>query len=212
MNQQESDQILQQLHVNIESFFRQTLADDVQKIEYKPQFITQLLEMTPDRDQNESQEMTGWRDLDYQFRDDFIWQSQIRNLLEKVKNVVKEGGLDLSSDEDLSISIEEHLFFTANKTHKDKYYALLNEIREIMKTLLKEIIKDYDGEVWCISKHLLAASMRLMEVGTKALTKGEDEKAKGLFEQSYRLYMIFWEKKWLTLLTNRYWKGFIIRK
>jgi len=32
-----------------------------------------------------------------------------------------------------------------------------------------------------------------MEVGTKALTKEEDEKAKGLFEQSYRFYMIFWE-------------------
>jgi len=124
---------------------------------------------------------------------------EVKNFLEKVKNVIKEGGVDLSSDEDLSIgimnliSIEEHLFFTANKTNKDKYYALLNEIREIRKTLLKEIIKDYEGEIWCISKHLLAASMRLMEVGTKALTKGEDEKAKGLFEQSYRLYMIFWE-------------------
>ena len=124
---------------------------------------------------------------------------EVSNFLEKVKNVVKEGGLDLSSDEDLSIgimnliSIEEHLFFTANKTNKDKYYALLNEIREIRKTLLKEIIKDYEGEIWCISKHLLAASMRLMEVGTKALTKEEDEKAKGLFEQSYRFYMIFWE-------------------
>jgi hypothetical protein len=124
---------------------------------------------------------------------------EVKNFLEKVKNVVKEGGLDLSSDEDLSIgimnliSIEEHLFFTANKTNKDKYYVLLNEIREIRKNLLKKIIKDYEGEIWCISKHLLAASMRLMEVGTKALTKGEDEKAKGLFEQSYRLYMIFWE-------------------
>ena len=124
---------------------------------------------------------------------------EVGNFLEKVKNVVKEDGLDLSSGEDLSIgimnliSIEEHLFFTANKTNKDKYYALLNEIREIRKTLLKEIIKDYEGEIWCISKHLLAASMRLMEVGTKALTKGEDEKAKGLFQKSYRLYMIFWE-------------------
>ena len=60
---------------------------------------------------------------------------EVSNFLEKVKNVVKEGGLDLSSDEDLSIgimnliSIEEHLFFTANKTNKDKYYALLNEVR-----------------------------------------------------------------------------------
>jgi hypothetical protein len=123
----------------------------------------------------------------------------VENLVNKVKDVIKKDSLDLSSDEDLSIgimnliSIEEHLFFTANKTSKDKYYTLLNEIREIRKTLLKEIIKDYEGEVWCISKHLLAASMRLMEVGTKALTKGEDEKAKGLFQKSYRLYMMFWE-------------------
>jgi hypothetical protein len=124
---------------------------------------------------------------------------KVVNILDKVKNVVEESSLDLSSDEDLSIgimnliSIEEHLFFTANKTNKDKYYSLLNEIREIRKTLLKEIIKEYEGEEWCISKHLLSASMRLMEVGTKALTKGEDDKAKVLFEHSYRLYMMFWE-------------------
>jgi hypothetical protein len=38
-------------------FFSQTIANDVQRIEYKPQFITRLLEMTPDRNQNESQEI-----------------------------------------------------------------------------------------------------------------------------------------------------------
>jgi hypothetical protein len=32
-----------------------------------------------------------------------------------------------------------------------------------------------------------------MEVGTKALTKGEFDKAKGLFKQSYRLFIMFWE-------------------
>jgi hypothetical protein len=112
---------------------------------------------------------------------------------------VETGALDLSADEDLCIgimnliSIEEHLFFTANKTNKDEYFTWLNEVREMRKTLLKEIIKDYEGEVWCISKHLLAASMRLMEVGTKALTKGENEKAKILFSQGYRLFMLFWE-------------------
>ena len=126
-------------------------------------------------------------------------REQASNFVKKVNDIVKKGSLDLSSDEDLSIgimnliSIEEHLFFTANKTNKDHYYALLNEVREIRKTLLKEIIKDYEGEVWCISKHLLAASMRMMEVGTKALTKGENEKAQGLFRNSYRLYMMFWE-------------------
>jgi hypothetical protein len=39
------------------------------------------------------------------------------------------------------------------------------------KELLAKIIKEYEGENWCISKHLLASSMRLMEVGTKMLTK-----------------------------------------
>jgi hypothetical protein len=40
---------------------------------------------------------------------------------------------------------------------------------------------------------MLAASMRLMEVGTKALTKGDVDNAKGLFNQSYRLFIMFWE-------------------
>ena len=59
MNQQESDQLWQHLRFHIENFFSQPIAHDAQRIEYKPQFITQLLEMTPARDQNESQEMTG---------------------------------------------------------------------------------------------------------------------------------------------------------
>jgi len=46
------------------------------------------------------------------------------------------------------------------------------------KDLLKRIIKDYEGEVWCISKHLLASSMRLFEVGTKSLTKGNKKRRK----------------------------------
>ena len=59
--------------------------------------------------------------------------------------------------------------------------------------LLKKIIKEYEGEVWCISKHLLTASMRLMETGTKQLEAGNREEAKSLFEKSYRLYLLFWE-------------------
>ena len=58
--------------------------------------------------------------------------------------------------------------------------------------LLKKIIKEYEGEVWCISKHLLAASMRLMEVGTKQQGMGNKEEAKDLFHKSYDLYGMFW--------------------
>ncbi|EKD86045.1 MAG: hypothetical protein ACD_37C00503G0004 [uncultured bacterium] len=121
----------------------------------------------------------------------------INEFIEKVSKSTK-GKLDLSSDEDLSIaimnlvSIEEHLFFTQQKTGKDEYLDLLKEVREMRKELLKKIIKQYEGEVWCISKHLLAASMRLMEVGTKQLGLGNEKEAKDLFEKSYNLYSYFW--------------------
>ena len=121
-----------------------------------------------------------------------------QTLLKKVDRAVVQKDLDLSAGEDLSvgimnlISIEEHLFFTFNKTKNPKYLDLLNEVRLMRTGLLKEIIKDYEGEVWCISKHLLSASMRLMEVGTKELKKGDKKKAEQLFENSFKLYSLFW--------------------
>jgi hypothetical protein len=120
------------------------------------------------------------------------------DLVKKVENITSKGNLDLSSDEDLSIaimnliSIEEHLFFTSQKTEKPQYLELLNEVRTMRADLLKRIIKDYEGEVWCVSKHLLAATMRLMEVGTKELKKGNKKEAWELFEKSFKLYSLFW--------------------
>ena len=121
-----------------------------------------------------------------------------KDLVEKVSKFKIDQNLDLSSGEDLSIgimnliSIEEHLFYTSQKTKNPKYLVLLNEVRLMRTGLMKEIIKDYEGEVWCISKHLLAASMRLMEVGTKELKNGNKKKAWNLFEKSYNLYTLFW--------------------
>lgn len=123
---------------------------------------------------------------------------EIQHLLDKVKKLERGENLDLSSDEDLSIgvmnliSIEEHLFFTSQKTGKSEYLEVLAEVREMRKSLLKMLIKDYEGEVWCISKHLLSASMRLMEVGTKALGKANLASAQDLFKKSYQLYSLFW--------------------
>jgi len=121
-----------------------------------------------------------------------------QDLIDRVNNFKIDQNIDLSSGEDLSIgimnliSIEEHLFYTSQKTKNKKYLDMLNEIRKMRTELMKEIIKDYEGEVWCISKHLLSSSMRLMEVGTKELKKGEKEKAWKLFEKSYQLYTLFW--------------------
>lgn len=122
----------------------------------------------------------------------------LQDMIAKVDQLKKDNVLDLSSDQDLSIaimnlvSIEEHFFFTGAKTGNPKYYDLLAEVREMRKDLLKKIIKDYEGEVWCISKHLLAASYRLMEVGTKAQGKGDKKEAAAMFNKAYELYSMFW--------------------
>lgn len=122
----------------------------------------------------------------------------VNELVEKYDSLKKDNKLDLSADEDLSIaimnliSIEEHLFFSGAKTGNSQYYDLLKEVREMRKDLLKRIIKDYEGEVWCISKHLLASSYRLMEYGTKYLGQGNKELAEEMFEKAYGLYSLFW--------------------
>jgi len=123
---------------------------------------------------------------------------KLEEFIEKVDSMKKQDKMDLSSDQDLSIaimnlvSIEEHFFFTGAKTGKNEYYDLIDTVREMRKELLKRIIKDYEGEVWCISKHLMAASYRLMEVGTKQLSKGNKEDAYNMFNKSYELYSLFW--------------------
>jgi len=123
---------------------------------------------------------------------------KIKELVKKISEVQSSQKFDLSSDEDLSIaimnliSIEEHLFFTAEKTENSKYLDLLNQVREMRKELLQKIVKNPEGEIWCISKHLLAGTMRLEEVGTKALGKGNKEQAEELFKKAYQLYSLFW--------------------
>jgi len=122
----------------------------------------------------------------------------VNELIEKVDAMKKQDKMDLSSDQDLSIaimnlvSIEEHFFFTGAKLQKPEYYDLLQEVRKMRGELLRKIIKEYEGEVWCISKHLLAASMRLMEVGTKQHKIGNKKEAEELFQKAYDLYSLFW--------------------
>ena len=127
--------------------------------------------------------------------------SPIKNLDEfvaKFDDMKKKDKMDLSSDEDLSVAImnlvgiEEHFFFTAEKTGKKEYYDFLYEVREMRKELLKKIVGEPEGEIWCISKHLLAASYRLMEVGTKQLTIKKKEEAYDLFGKAFKLYSLFW--------------------
>ena len=122
----------------------------------------------------------------------------VKEFVEKIDATKKVNPKDLSSDQDLTIaimnliSIEEHLVFSGAKTGKTAFYDLIREVRELRKSLMLKIIPSYEGEVWCISKHLLAGSMRLMEVGTKQQSLNHPEEAYKLFNQAYDLYCLFW--------------------
>ena len=122
----------------------------------------------------------------------------VKEFVERVDAAKKKNPKDLSSDQDLTIaimnliSIEEHLVFSGAKTGKNSFYDLIEEVREKRKNLMQKIIPSYEGEVWCISKYLLASSMRLMEVGTKQQSMGHKEQAYDLFNQAYDLYCLFW--------------------
>ncbi len=125
-------------------------------------------------------------------------QEEFDSLLKKVEEMKKSGSVDLSTEEDLSvgimnlISLEEHFYFTGEKTGKGEYFDFVNEIRSIRKNLLGRMIDKHEGETWCISKHLLATTMRLIEVGTKLQSDNKKTEAKELFDYAYKIYSIFW--------------------
>lgn len=120
----------------------------------------------------------------------------LNTFVEKIDSLKKQHRLDLSSDQDLTLGImnlivlEEDFFLWGARTHQSRFYDLLCQIREIRKTLLQKLVAHYEGEVWCISKHLLSASMRMMQIGF--LTEGQKTDRDDFYQQSYDLYSLFW--------------------
>lgn len=125
----------------------------------------------------------------------------LNEMVKRVDDSKKVNPLDLSSDQDLTvalmnlISIEEYFLFSDAKTQKTGFYDLINTVRDMRKELMSQIVKESgpeNGAVWGMSKHLLAASMRVTEVGTKALSSGHATDAYNLFNKAYDLYSLFW--------------------
>jgi hypothetical protein len=123
---------------------------------------------------------------------------KIEDLIEKIDKIKKDNSYDLSTEEDLAlaimnlISIEEHLFFTGVKTEKDEYFDFLTQVREVRKNLLAKMIEKTEGETWCICKHLLSATMRMIEVGTKLLSDNKKSEAKEIFKNAHATFSMFW--------------------
>ena len=117
---------------------------------------------------------------------------------EKDKKISDETKADLTYKEDLSIAVmnliavEEHLAFTAMKTNNDMYLDVLKEVRKLRVELQKKLIGSPNGELWCISKHLLSATMRLMESSTKYVGENKNDEAMKLEKSAFDLYSLFW--------------------
>lgn len=132
-----------------------------------------------------------------------------QKLLEKIEKLKSSGDFDLSLEEDLSIaimnliSLEEHFFFTGSKTGKSEYFDLLGQVRDMRKSLLARMIDSHEGETWCISKHLLAATMRMIEVGTKYRQNGKTKDAEELFSLAYKSYSLFWALRLKLINTDK---------
>jgi len=122
---------------------------------------------------------------------------KFQEILKKMEAMKASGTLDVSTEEDLAIaimnliSLEEHFYFTGAKTEKSEYFDTMNEVRLMRTKLLARLIDKKEGEVWCISKHLLATSMRLMEVGTKLQKEGKKSEAEEFFADSYKMFNLF---------------------
>ena len=118
---------------------------------------------------------------------------QIKRWNKKLKS--KE--FDLSRDEDLSlaimnlVSLEEHAYFTAQKTGDDSYLNLVQKFRKTRTDLLKDIVTDPQGEEWCMSKHLLATTMRLIETGNKYYAQ-DKKRSIQLYDHAFDMYSLFW--------------------
>ena len=124
---------------------------------------------------------------------------KVENFIKNINVMKEKSGLDISAWEDLSIglmnliSLEEHCFFSYIRTQDDKFLKILEAVRELRKKLLSLIVrKDDDSEKWCMSKHFLASSMRLYEVGNRLLHEGKEKEAKEMYKDSAELYGLFW--------------------
>lgn len=122
-----------------------------------------------------------------------------KNFVTTISEIKEKNELDLSAGEDLSIalmnivSLEEHSFFSYVKTRDEKFLGVLETCRELRKKLLAKLVNKDESETWCMSKHLLASSMRLYEVGNRYLHEKKIEEAKQMYDDAAELYALFWK-------------------
>lgn len=70
-----------------------------------------------------------------------------------------------------TVSIEEHSISSYLRTHDEKFLEVAYKFRDIRRThmqrILGEGIAEHPAEIWCMTKHSLAAAMRYTEAASR---------------------------------------------
>ena len=107
----------------------------------------------------------------------------------------KDVGLaqDLSFAVKNLIAAEDHCAISAADSGDPKWKALNDELRRMRSKCLTLLVKKDDSHIWCISKHLLASSMGMQEVGNRFNQTGQESEADFFYEVSATLLLKFLE-------------------
>lgn len=105
----------------------------------------------------------------------------------------KKSNGDINSLEDRlwaianTVSIEEHAISSYLRTNDVMFLNIAKEFREIRKSQMEYIlgkeITEHPAEIWCMTKHALAAAMRYSEVASR-YTEGDLEHCRMCLEDS----------------------------
>ena len=80
---------------------------------------------------------------------------------------------DVESESDLFFAVanlacaEEHLARCAMKLGDKRYSATRRLVRGVRSEAMKALLGDVKAESWCVAKHLLISTVRLMEVAAR---------------------------------------------
>lgn len=89
------------------------------------------------------------------------------------------------------IAIEDHAINSFNMSEDKKWLEVCDTIRKIRTKWISLIVKKEESHIWCISKHLLASYMGMVEVGNRFLSVGQDKESKEAFKDANTLYLLF---------------------
>jgi len=88
------------------------------------------------------------------------------------------------------ICAEDHIATNISLGNPKKWMKVLDIVRKIRTKWLSTITKKGEGTLWCMNKHLLAASEGLIEVGNRFYQTKQYEEAKEAFNDAQDIMIL----------------------